>query len=86
MTPSRRTVAPAGGPQQAVALGQIVPETLYFNASVITMDPAHPTAQAFAIAGDRFVMVGGNDAVPADRRAEHPQVRSRREMRDSGHH
>jgi predicted amidohydrolase YtcJ len=36
------------------------PDFIYYNAAVITMSPAHPTAQAVAIRGDRFLAVGLN--------------------------
>jgi hypothetical protein len=35
-------------------------ETIVINAKVITVDPAHPTAQAFAIDNGRFTAVGTN--------------------------
>jgi len=38
-------------------------DTIYFNAHVITVSMVRPSAQAVAIAGDRFVAVGGNDEV-----------------------
>ena len=36
-------------------------DLLLFNAHVITLNPAQPTAQALAIRGDRIVWVGTND-------------------------
>ncbi len=36
------------------------PDVIYFNASIITMAPAHPAAQAVALLGDRFVAAGSN--------------------------
>ena len=35
-------------------------ETIFINAKVITVDPAHPSAQAFAIDNGRFAAVGTN--------------------------
>jgi len=43
--------------------GAQVPDTIYYNANVITMSPNRPTAQALAIRGDRFAAVGNNDEV-----------------------
>jgi predicted amidohydrolase YtcJ len=42
------------------AFAQAPPDVIYYNASVITMSPDHPTAQAVAIRGDRFAAVGSN--------------------------
>jgi predicted amidohydrolase YtcJ len=39
------------------------PDTIYYNAHVITVSPGRPSAQAIAICGDRFSAVGGNDEV-----------------------
>src|SRR5438128_12085480 len=33
-------------------------ETIYHNGKIVTMWPEHPTAQAVAIRGDRFLVVG----------------------------
>lgn len=41
------------------ALAQ-APDTIYYNAAIITMSQNQPTAQAVAIRGDRFVAVGSN--------------------------
>src|SRR5437773_8351740 len=38
-------------------------DTIYYNGRVITMWSAHPTVQAFAIRGNRFLEVGSNDEV-----------------------
>lgn len=38
-------------------------ETIVLNAKVITVDPAHPSAQAFAIDNGRFTAVGTNEEV-----------------------
>ena len=37
------------------------PDLIVYNAKVQTVDPAMPTAQAFAVRSGRFVAVGGND-------------------------
>jgi len=44
----------------AAAFAQAPPDIIYHNASIITMSPDHPTAQAVAIRGDRFAAVGSN--------------------------
>ncbi|MBI1775811.1 MAG: amidohydrolase family protein [Proteobacteria bacterium] len=46
----------------AVALAQ-PPDTIYYNARVITMAPGRPSAQALAIRAERFTAVGSNEAV-----------------------
>src|ERR1700722_3193611 len=40
------------------------PDTIYYNAAIITMSPAHPAAQAVAIRGRPFVAAGSNADVP----------------------
>ncbi|MDQ6700834.1 MAG: amidohydrolase [Acidobacteriota bacterium] len=35
-------------------------DIVYYNANIITMSPSHPTAQALAIRGGRFLAVGAN--------------------------
>lgn len=45
------------------AVAQTAPDTIYFNASILTMDPAHPTAQAVSIGGGRFMLIGSDAAV-----------------------
>src|SRR5438552_12246240 len=44
----------------AMACAQAPPDTIYYNASIVTMSPDHPTAQAVAIRGDRFAAAGSN--------------------------
>src|SRR5689334_2398527 len=39
------------------------PDTIYYNAHVITLAADRPSAQAVAIRGDRFVATGANDEV-----------------------
>jgi predicted amidohydrolase YtcJ len=39
------------------------PDTIYYNAHVITVSSNRPSAQAIAIRGDRFAAVGGNEEV-----------------------
>ncbi len=39
------------------------PEVILYNATIYTMDPANPRAQAVAIAGGRFLAVGTNQEV-----------------------
>src|SRR5262245_50737292 len=47
------------------ALAPIDPDLVVFNAKVYTIDSAHPRAEAFAIAGSRFVAVGSSDDMRA---------------------
>ncbi len=47
----------------ARALGSPVPDLIVFNANVWTVDPAQPSAQAFAVKNGKFVAVGGNDEI-----------------------
>lgn len=42
---------------------RVEPDTLLFNANVLTVDEQHPHAQAIAIARDRFFAVGTNDEI-----------------------
>ncbi len=51
------------GAWSVVMVNAQAPDIIYYNAKVITMAPARPTAEALAIRGDRFVAVGGNDEV-----------------------
>jgi len=44
----------------ATSCVKIVPDAIYINGVVITVDPDRPYAEAFAVAGDRFVAVGTN--------------------------
>ena len=39
------------------------PDTIYYNAHIITMAPGRPSAEAVAIRGDRFTLIGGNGEV-----------------------
>jgi hypothetical protein len=38
-------------------------DTLFINARVITVDPAHPSAEAFAVDNGRFTVVGSNEEI-----------------------
>jgi predicted amidohydrolase YtcJ len=38
-------------------------ENIYINGNVVTVDPNHPSAQAFAVANGRFTAVGTNEEV-----------------------
>ena len=42
-----------------------VPDLIYYNANVLTMDAAQPRAEALAIAGERLLAVGSNADVRA---------------------
>jgi predicted amidohydrolase YtcJ len=39
------------------------PDVIYHNGAIITMSASHPSAQAVAIRGDRFIAVGSNSDV-----------------------
>src|SRR4051812_13027827 len=39
------------------------PDTIYYNAHIITLASNRPSAQAVGIVGDRFAAIGGNDEV-----------------------
>src|SRR5262245_56086402 len=45
------------------SFAQARPAVIYYNGSVLTMSPAHPTAQAVAIRGDRFAAIGTSPEV-----------------------
>lgn len=47
-------------PDQGNSGGQLVPDTIYVNGTVITMDGQERITEAFAILGDKFVAVGRN--------------------------
>ncbi|MGE5807113.1 MAG: amidohydrolase family protein, partial [Ignavibacteria bacterium] len=40
-----------------------VPDAVYFNGSIITMDPAHPSAEAVALKSDTIMSVGTNEEI-----------------------
>jgi hypothetical protein len=44
----------------APAAAQIYPDAVYFNGKIVTVAQAQPAAQAFAVAGNRFVAVGSD--------------------------
>lgn len=46
-------------------MGPLVPDQVFYNGKVITVDPAFNIREAFAIKGDRFVAVGSNGEVRA---------------------
>jgi predicted amidohydrolase YtcJ len=60
-------IATLGGPGWAHALASLSDvrdaDLAVFNASVYTVDARLPKAEAFAIRGDRFIAVGGNEHV-----------------------
>jgi predicted amidohydrolase YtcJ len=47
----------------ALAASAQAPDVIYYNAAIITMSTSQPTAQAVAIRGDRFTVVGANAEV-----------------------
>jgi len=53
----------AGLLAQSPAPQQLPPDTIYYNAHVVTMWGDHPEVEAVAIRGDRFVAVGSNSDV-----------------------
>lgn len=48
-----------------MAAGRVEPETILYNANILTVDSRQPRAQAVAVAGDRFLAVGTNEEVLA---------------------
>jgi len=59
-TPLARLFAQATPPAQQRTLD---PDLIVINARVYTMDPARPTAEGFAVKGDRFIAVGSTSDV-----------------------
>ena len=59
---SRRQFLGLLGAASAYA-AQTRPDLVLYNATIHTVDPRQPSAQAVAIAGDRLLAVGGNDDV-----------------------
>ena len=53
------------GGEPAVTDDATAPDLIVHDAKVLTMDPEMPEASAFAVTGDRFVAVGGDEAVLA---------------------
>jgi predicted amidohydrolase YtcJ len=47
----------------AAALAQQPPDAIYYNANVVTLDPARPTAQAVSIRAGRFLDTGSTEAL-----------------------
>jgi predicted amidohydrolase YtcJ len=47
----------------AAALASETADVVVINATVVTVDPAQPAAEAFAMVGDKFAAVGTNDQV-----------------------
>src|SRR5262249_54563898 len=50
------------------------PQLVLYNANILTVNSHQPRAQAVAIAGDRFLAIGGNDEVRAMATARTKQV------------
>jgi predicted amidohydrolase YtcJ len=42
-----------------------IPDIIYYNGTIITLDPANPRAEAIAIKGDTILAVGSNDDIMA---------------------
>ncbi len=64
-THSRRDVMKRWGAFALAPLVRVEPETILYNANILTVDRAQPRAEAVAIADGRFVAVGSNDDVLA---------------------
>src|SRR5690348_11007552 len=65
---SRRTflgLAGAAAAGQALAAGSTAPDLIVLGANVLTVEPAQPRAQAFAVKDGRFLAVGGVEEVRA---------------------
>jgi predicted amidohydrolase YtcJ len=59
---------------QAQSTAPLVPEFIYLNGRVLTVDEPFTVAEAFAIKGDKFIAVGSNDDIRALARAGTQQV------------
>jgi predicted amidohydrolase YtcJ len=59
------TAAMMAAPWDAWADDKTPPDLIVINAKVTTMDPAQPTAQAFAVRDDRFIAVGSTTDIKA---------------------
>ncbi|MGH9482864.1 MAG: amidohydrolase, partial [Terriglobales bacterium] len=57
--------ATACGLGMLAAVARPAPDTIYLHGKIMTMDPAHPAAQALAVAGDRLLAVGSDAEVEA---------------------
>lgn len=58
-------LASASRPASSFQAQPAAPDAIYFNAKIVTVDDRFSYAQAVAIAGDKFVAVGANDAIRA---------------------
>ncbi|HKW66617.1 MAG TPA: amidohydrolase [Terriglobales bacterium] len=63
MTTTRRNFLAGLGAFALLPLERTEPEIILYNASIWTVDPLLPRAQAVAISGGRFLAVGSNDDV-----------------------
>lgn len=50
-------------PLTALPFLKTAPDTIIFNANIITVNPKQPRAEAIAIMGDRILDIGGNDKI-----------------------
>ena len=50
-------------PDDPTGRGRLAPDLVVHGGTVYTVDPANPTAEAFAVKNGRFVAVGSNDDV-----------------------
>ncbi len=53
---------PAGQPLEAVDPARL---TIYYNGTILTMDPSAPTAEAVAVRGEKVEVVGANEEILA---------------------
>ena len=74
-------IAPIAGAQGTPSDGAA--DLIVRNARVTTLDDARPEAAAFAVRGEKFVAVGGEEEVDAPARRPHPRRRRRRPARHS---
>ncbi|MHB1326674.1 MAG: amidohydrolase [Gemmatimonadales bacterium] len=57
------TLPGCAAPEPGSAAGGAAPDLILINGNIYTVDDARPRAEAFAVKGDRFLAVGGNDEV-----------------------
>src|SRR5690348_11545020 len=62
-SPSRRGFLAGMSALALQAAQRTDPDLILYNASILTVDPAQPRAQAVAIAAGRFVAVGSNEDI-----------------------
>lgn len=60
---NRRNFLGAFGAMATLPFLKSYPDTVLYNANIITVDPGKPRAQAIAISGDRIFAVGDNETI-----------------------